>query len=523
MQQLPLLPSGDDTPFRRSDSDTQIPVERFEGALVFAAVGDALGWPTEFGRYPSSVGNGRAQNGFRLTEFVSWRKVIGGKFWGYEEIIEPGEYSDDTQLTLSMARCIDQRGHFDANKFAYLEMPLWLEYEKGGGKSLKIAARSLARSHRGEWPCVFYRQRSGDQVIDYREAGANGAAMRILPIALAHAAEGEMGPMLHDVIRSAIVTHGHPRALIGAMLQASLAHFLIRQEHVAEQEVLTFLSGTLESFTGLPASMTGLGSWLTEWDAARRDNERFRDVFGHTLQEARDYLQLLTRYTQHDLRSFYNHVGALSSELRGSGLSTVFAAFFLFLKHYDAPEEGVLSAVNALGSDTDSIAAFVGALFGARFGISCVPQHWLAKLQDRVCFRLVAHRLHGVAHSAKAMHALLPSGESVSNRQASRESLLSAYAWEDRHYELLWDLPAKGELVVHPALGIGTVMGSQVQPLLMRQDYEVRLLSVKFRTGQTCTFHARVVKATGAISGSENLSMDLERNPEVSQSLRALA
>ena len=30
-------------------------LDKFKGAMAFSSVGDALGWPTEFGRYPSTV------------------------------------------------------------------------------------------------------------------------------------------------------------------------------------------------------------------------------------------------------------------------------------------------------------------------------------------------------------------------------------------------------------------------------------------------------------------------------------
>lgn len=157
---------------RQKEREDDKALEKFQGALAFSAIGDALGWPTEFGRYPKDVRKRFSKN--YLSDFVEWEKLVGGRYWGYKEKIKEGEYSDDTQLSLSVARCIDENGDFKPKKFAYLELPLWLSYEKGGGRSIKTAARSIIYTKR-EWIGNFYVR--GD--IFYRNAGANGAAMRV--------------------------------------------------------------------------------------------------------------------------------------------------------------------------------------------------------------------------------------------------------------------------------------------------------------------------------------------------------
>src|SRR5579885_359663 len=153
-------------------------LDRFEGAMLYSAVGDALGWPTEFLK---PEGKRKPSFDLPVQDFVAWQKVVGGKWWGYEDKIAPGEYSDDTQLALAIARCITETGEFEPEHFAYEELPLWLQYERGGGKSVKTAARKLISKH-ANWQKNFYKQ--GD--LSYKNAGANGAAMRNLPIALVH-------------------------------------------------------------------------------------------------------------------------------------------------------------------------------------------------------------------------------------------------------------------------------------------------------------------------------------------------
>ena len=110
-------------------------LDKFQGAMVFSAIGDALGWPSELGIYRRHISG-----------FFDWKKKVGGRYFGFEETIRAGSYSDDTQLTLSIARCIDENGNFDADKFAYLELPLWRDYERGGGRSIKTAAESFEKT-----------------------------------------------------------------------------------------------------------------------------------------------------------------------------------------------------------------------------------------------------------------------------------------------------------------------------------------------------------------------------------------
>jgi ADP-ribosylglycohydrolase len=81
------------------------------GSLVAAASADALGWVTEFMRSPASLNNQLGVD--RLTNYVSWNKKVGGRFNTYIDFVGRGEYSDDTQLTLAVARALNQDGRVD--------------------------------------------------------------------------------------------------------------------------------------------------------------------------------------------------------------------------------------------------------------------------------------------------------------------------------------------------------------------------------------------------------------------------
>ena len=149
-------------------------LDRFQGAMVFSAIGDALGWPTEFLK---EKGGRKPEFALPVRDFVPWHKLVGGRWWGYPDDIAPGDYSDDTQLTLAVSRCISSSGDFEPEMFAYSELPLWLHYERGGGKSIKAAARTLIQ-RKTDWLHNFYKLGP----LDYRQAGANGAAMATCPL-----------------------------------------------------------------------------------------------------------------------------------------------------------------------------------------------------------------------------------------------------------------------------------------------------------------------------------------------------
>lgn len=60
-----------------------------------------------------------------------------------------------------------------------------MDYARGGGRTVKIAADKIKRKS-VKWFNNFYTFKVNGDSYDYRQSGANGAAMRVLPIALAN-------------------------------------------------------------------------------------------------------------------------------------------------------------------------------------------------------------------------------------------------------------------------------------------------------------------------------------------------
>ena len=468
----------------QGDTSSSVVLDRFRGALAFSAVGDALGWPTEFVRYPK-----QAETRFGrkcLENYVRWEKMVGGRFWGYKEIIGEGEYSDDTQLSLAVYRCIDETGDFSPDRFAYFELPLWLHYQRGGGRSIKGSAKRLNQSSR-RWENNFYETKD----LSYRNAGANGAAMRVLPIALTNFDTEEK--LFRNAFLNAIVTHGHPRAILGTIIYASAVNFLMR-EKVSNQNLINYLDDTINSFSKTFKDDDFIQEWVQRWDKKPLDGMRFREVFHSARNEAIDYLGSIESRLTSNNKEFYKLTGALTKAYKGSGISTVLVAIYLFLKYVDGPKKAIFSAVNMLGSDTDSIAAFVGGLFGAHYGLSAVPANLLDGLQDREYILKAATHLYNISTGAVVE-------KYVSSKTFDRyDAYLKIMAWEIGLHEMFWDALAEGNTIVHPALGQGRIRSKRVEPLA-REDYHVKLIEIHFECGQTCVFHSRVSKS-GQLSAS---------------------
>jgi len=469
---------------------------KFQGAFVFSAVGDALGWPTEFGRYPSSVEI--RDRDYPHREFVEWHKRIGGRWWGYDETLKPGSYSDDTQLSLATARCIDDLGQFDPEQFALFELPLWLAYEQGGGRSIKLAARSIMSGNQ-EWWKNFYYRKSRKTPIDYRNAGANGAAMRMLPISLP--SYFDEAQILRDAFLASIPTHGHPRALLGAQIYASVLAYILRNGDVIKKSLTDYIDYIIETSFQPLEEVPVFRKWLNAWNKKPLHGKLFEQLLQDIREEGKNFNSMLKTEKIESDWEYYKFTGADSEPFRGSGLSTVFVALYLLLKYLSDPQRALLVSVNALGSDTDTIANMTCGLLGAYHGTAVIPKDLFSQIQDRDYLISIADRLWSLSRGG------------IEPRTSSKdfdkdEARLRVFAWEIGLHEMFWDALDLGSRLIHPALGPGEITRKERKEI-PRQGYYAKLIEIEFDYGQTCTFHSRISE-NGKVSSS--IANEVRRN-----------
>jgi len=475
-------------------------VDRYEAAFLLSAIGDALGWPTEFLTVDKSHKN-KTQFDLPIKDYVSWTKRVGGHWWGYADEIEPGQYSDDTQLSLAIARCIGDTGAFEPARFAYYELPLWLNYQRGGGRSVKAAARGLV-GPKSDWLKNFYK---GNE-LDYRTTGANGAAMRNLPIALASA--GSETQVITDSVLNTLITHGHPRALVGSVLFGLAVRYAVLAKEVERAAMLEYLDSSLAGMWQDLTENPRIREWSGEWE--RRGNSppgAFESLFGRTITETSDFLGQIQKYIDREPKEYYSIVGALDPRTKGSAISTVCAALYVFFRHNEDSDEALVTSANLLGSDTDTISSFVGALFGSQQGLSAIPPRFEKQIQDREYIVKVARRLHAISS------ATLGNKASQKSQLKRRDTYVSILAWEIGLHEMFWDAIQEGGVIVHPTLGRGRITRKIVERI-NREGYDAKLMHVLFDSGQSCVFHSRV-KTNGDVLDSlaQEVATTLRQTP----------
>ncbi len=290
--------------------------ECFRGALLGTMAGDALGMPLE--GMSNAVIRARYD---RVTEMLPARR---GR----------GTYTDDTEMTIGLAE-------------ALLETPGRLEPDR-------VAARFAENFHQdrgygGNAQRILSAIRDG---MGWREAAskyappggsyANGAAMRVAPVALAFYRDTKA--MVQAAARQAEITgHTHPIGRIGACLQAIAVRWAIATRvQGAELDARAFLKSL--KLAGPKEFVDALG-WIAENLSA-------------SAEEAALYL---------------------GTDAKAS--CSVSAALWAVLSSPQDAEAAIIRAVN-LGGDADTIGAMAGAVAGAHHGAQALPPRWVQALEE---------------------------------------------------------------------------------------------------------------------------------------------
>ena len=369
-------------------------------SALWSAAGDALGWITELSRGLAGVVRRTGEK--RVIRPVSWRRRVGGR-GGPTVELPAGTYSDDTQLRLAVGRSIRGDGSFDVETFAKIEITVWPTYALGAGLGTKAAAASLTR-RKVNWFSNFFetgRQR-------YVHAGGNGAAMRIQPHVWSSA--GDMNALMVDVLRDALVTHGHPHGFCGAVFHAlCLAGTLSdrRLPEFAECKEYAKLFLELEPLVARDPQLSVF--WRGYWEQA--SGKSLGDAMALMWQEASRDIERVEQQVessggneQEIYHSILLELGCLDPRYRGSGFKTALAALSLARLFPPTRMEKCLeTAANELDSDTDTIATMAGALLGT---IAEADIDW--PIQDRSYITGEAVRLFAISRGETQDSFLYP-------------------------------------------------------------------------------------------------------------------
>lgn len=304
------------------------------GAVLAAAIGDALGHPTEF----QSTEHIRLKHGpLGVRGYTLYWEERGRRF---------APFTDDTQMSECVLECsIAARRAGWSLETAMEDLArrfvLWSEAPRGGhrapGEACMAGCRALAAG-------ASWREAGGAQ------AGGCGSVMRAWPLGL-------------------LFWSDPPEAERWAVAQSRLTH----RDPIALAASASLAVGVAQILGGASSA----GVWRAMIDAAARYDQRTAGMMGRALSEA-----------QGDAS-----VDVVLDRLRGwAAHEAIAGALFLAARFLSDPAEAMLAGANATG-DSDSLASMAGALLGAWHGVEALPASWVEEIERREDLEALADAL----------------------------------------------------------------------------------------------------------------------------------
>ncbi|MFI8070998.1 ADP-ribosylglycohydrolase family protein [Streptomyces sp. NPDC086033] len=314
------------------------------GTLVGLALGDALGFPTEFNDVRSI-----------LAKCGPWREM---------ELRTPAIVSDDTQMTLAVGRGLRaamDRGVLGPKR---LERPLreefvdWYQSPENNRAPGNTCLRACSLLKNEQLPWQHASQ------IGSKGCGAN---MRVAPVGLVPGLSDEQRAGAAQ-LQSAL-THGHPTALAASDLTARAVRLLTQGAEPGE------LVGLLRSY-----AVVNRGQYHERWlgDLWTRSQDATPGQFmARGWDECLAVLDRLddavrTASPEED-PCLATGAGWIAEEALATGL-------LCFLQFPDEPLTALRRAACSSG-DSDSIACLTGAFAGAHLGADAWPVEWADRIE----------------------------------------------------------------------------------------------------------------------------------------------
>ena len=303
-------------------------IDRARGVLVGCAVGDALGAGLEFGPvvpYPEVV---KMSGGGKM----KWR---------------PGQWTDDTDLSIVIASAIAKHGTLSSNESLdeiSLGFHQWLEDATDCGNQI-FAVLSSAIS---DGTSASAMQTAAKKYVSgTSKSDGNGSLMRTAPVALLnlHDIEG----LARDARQISALTHPNQDSTEACVIWCNVIRRAV-------------LEGTIES------AQSGLSEAILMFAPQRQ--EFWNEIF-HRAEEVEPW----------DCHTNGWVIGAIQA---------AWSAVMCSNPHEGQPREpfanGVDHAVRS-GNDTDTVGAIAGALLGGIYGLSAIPSDWLEAVNGWTSYR----------------------------------------------------------------------------------------------------------------------------------------
>ena len=253
--------------------------------------------------------------------------------------------------------------------------------------------------------------------------------MRILPHAL-QSSQSSFEPISQAIMLNGLITHGHPRALLGAILYGfAVWHSLQRTGTLGYGELIETLISRFSEWSAMPSIDLEAPGWLL---AAEQSLGRpYADLWTTTGQECLSLLNECQSAMKRGALALDEPVlralGAFDKKVNGSGTIAAASAIYLASRYAADPLNGLMSAAFADGADTDTIASMTGGLLGTLVSAQW-PRHFVEALQDHEYISQMALRLieQGTIIASLEDHTEFVSGSAIGQFEKALPSMATS-------------------------------------------------------------------------------------------------
>jgi ADP-ribosylglycohydrolase len=325
--------------------------DRFQGCFLGLAIGDALGYPTEFLSLPE----------------IQKRYGPGG----VEDLSgNPALHSDDTQTSMAVARALIEAGQDGVENWMEAlmkELVAWLRSPENDRAPGNTTIKGCQQMEAG---------------VSWTESGlvsskSCGAIMRVAPIGLYF--HNDPSELRQAAWASAVASHAHPTALVCAEVTAFCVAWAVAGIDPSEywDRIKALRAESVQSWEPVLGK-----SWKRAGYPSPND------------YLAAGWVQLLAELDKMPLALAKDSTDVC--EILGGGwgsdeaLACALACVLKFPKDYSA---AVKRGANTEG-DSDSIASIAGAISGAYLGCQAVPKDWRRRIESRAQLIELAKQLY---------------------------------------------------------------------------------------------------------------------------------
>ena len=292
---------------------------QYLGAIIGHAVGDAMGFPTEFSKREELLQN-------PVIEMID-----------SPDVDQPASsWSDDTAMEIATIDSFIQKKYFDYKDI----MDKWVKWISKSEYTPTGVAFDIGRT------CLkaIKKYCNGTAPLECGSTSmnenGNGSLMRILPVALYAYSKKLDDTSIHKLTNEvSSLTHAHEVSRLGC--------------YIYVQFIICLLKGN------------------TKHEAYKHIQDL--DYRSFSIDSINHYARILNNQIEFQILDNIKSTGYI--------VDTLESAMWIFMnaQHY---KEAIIASTN-IGGDTDTIGAIVGSMAGIYYGFEDIPSSWLDKLQRK--------------------------------------------------------------------------------------------------------------------------------------------